>query len=178
MEEKVKAPFLKPALIYGAIMGVAGILLSVIFYVMDLQFATWTQILSLVITIALLVYCLRAYREEYMGGYASYGKLLLMTLGIAVVSTILSSIYTYLLVTVIDPAYLEKAMQFQIEKFSNNPRLGDAQLEMIIDRIENKVNVASTMRQIAIGGVVVTFILGLIVSAFVKKEENPVSDAM
>ncbi len=46
MEEKVKAPFWKPALIYGAIVGFVGILLGLVFYVMNLMTASWTKWVS------------------------------------------------------------------------------------------------------------------------------------
>jgi hypothetical protein len=80
--------------------------------------------------------------------------------------------------TVIDPDYLDKATQFQIEKFSNNPRVSEAQLDAIIERIENKSSLQRTITIGFIAGLVINFILGLIISAFIKKEENPVNSAM
>jgi len=178
MEETTKAPYWKPVLIYGAIYGVIGILLSVIFYFLSLQFKTWTQLVSLVVAIVVLVYCIRAYRNEYLGGYASFGKLLLFALGIAVIATILTTIYSYILMTVIDPDYLDKATQFQIEKFSNNPRVSESQLDTIIERIESKASVKRSIIMGFVVGIIMNFILGLIISAFVKKEENPVNATM
>ena len=175
MEETAKAPFWKPALTYGAIYGVVGILLSVIFYVLNLQFKGWTQLISLVVSIVVLVYCLKNYRNEYLGGYASYGKLLVMSLGVAVVATILSSIYMYLLINVIDPDYIEKATQYQIDRLSNNPRFTEAQLDAFIERLENRASNQRTMVMGFVAGIIVTFIIGLIASAFIKKEQNPVS---
>ena len=175
MEEKAKAPFLKPALIYGAILGFVGILLSVILYLLNKQFEGWAGLVSFVITIAILVYCLRAYRDEYLGGYASYGKLLQMTLAIALVSTLLSTLYTVVLINIIDPGYIEKLKQFQIEKISQNPRF-EPHLDMIMDRLESRFSNTKLILQALIGGIVVSFIIGLIASAFIKKEENLTGD--
>jgi hypothetical protein len=177
MEEKAKAPFLKPALIYGAILGFIGILAAVVLYVLNVQFETWAQLISLAISIGVMIYCLRAYRDEYLGGFASYGKLVKITLGIAVIATVFSLVYTYVLIYMIDVDYVEKIKLFQIEKFSNNSKFNDAQLEVIIERIENKTTNGSLFRQTGIGGVIFTFIIGLIVSAFVKKEETPAGAA-
>ena len=174
MEEKAKTPFLKPALIYGAILGFAAILLSVIFYVLNLQFKTWTQLVSLVVIIAVLAYTLKAYRDEYLGGFASYGQILLMLLGIAVVSTILSTLYQYILISYIDVDYLEKSQQAVIERWANNPRITESQLDALIERTEGSIGKGRIIRNSLIWGTVVTFIIGMIVAAFIKKDENPV----
>ena len=176
MEEK--APFWKPALIYGAIVGVVGILIAVVLYILNAQFKTWAAIVSILVSISVLTYCLRAYRNEYLGGFASYGKLVLMTLSIAVISGLLSAGYTYVLVNYIDEDYVEKAKQFTIEKISENPRLSEAQLDTIIERTENKTTNASTVRRGLIAGIVFTFIIGLVASAFLKREENPISNTV
>ncbi len=98
MAEKTKAPFWKPALIYGAIVGFVGILLSVIFYVMNLYAASWTQWVSMVVGIAILAYCLVAYRNEHLGGFASYGQLFKMALVIGVVASIIGVIFSTVIV--------------------------------------------------------------------------------
>ena len=63
MEEKAKGSFWKAALIYGAIVGFIGILLGVIFYVLNLQFKLWAGIVALLVSIVVVVYCLKAYRD-------------------------------------------------------------------------------------------------------------------
>ncbi len=176
MEEKAKASFWKPALIYGAILGVVGILVAVVLYILNVQFKSWAWVVSVLISISVITYCLRAYRNEYLGGFASYGKLLLMTLAIAVISSLLTLAYTYALVNYVDKDYVEKAKQVTIEKMSENPRITEAQLDTIIERIETKTTKASTVKRSLIAGVIFTFIIGLVASAFLKKEENPISN--
>jgi len=178
MEEKAKGSFWKAALIYGAIVGFISILLGVIFYVLNLQFKLWAGIVALLVSIVVVVYCLKAYRDEYLGGFASYGKLLVMTLAIAVVSSLLSVVYTFVLVNYIDTEYVEKTKQYTIERMMENPRIPEAQLDRYIERIENKTTKARALRQPLIGGIIFTFIIGLIAAAFLKREENPVSNTM
>ena len=55
MEENAKVPFLKPALIYGAILGFVGIVLSVVLYFLNLSLQSWVQYLTLAITLAVMV---------------------------------------------------------------------------------------------------------------------------
>lgn len=176
MEEKAKAPFWKPALIYGAILGVVSILVAVVLYILNAQFKPLGWVISVLISIFVLTYCLKAYRNEYLGGFASYGKLILMTLAIAVISSLLLGAYTYVLVNYIDEDYVEKAKQFSIEKISENPRLTEAQLDAWIERTETKTTNASTIKRGLIGGIIFIFIIGLVAAAFLKREENPINN--
>ena len=171
MEEQAKISFWKPALIYGAIIGFIGILVSVIFYIADLYTTRWTSWVQLLITLIVLIYCLIAYRREYLGGYASYGQIFLMVLVIGVISTILSVIYSYLLFTVIDPELIDKMKIVAEERMMSNPRIPESAYDIGMERIE-KLTVGRTMMMSAIGGPVLYAIIGLIVAAFLKKEEE------
>jgi hypothetical protein len=177
MEETAKAPFWKPALIYGAILGFAGILLNVIFYLMNLSVERWAQWISLVITILVMVYCLVAYRKEYLGGYATFGQIFLMALVIGIISTLLGTIYTYLLYTVIDPELIEKVKLVTQERIMNNPRIPESMYEDVLARIDRSMTPERMTRNALLFGPIVNAIIGLILAAFIKKSrpENPVA---
>ena len=168
-----KASFWKAALIYGAIAGFVGILLGVIFYVMNLYAANWTQWVSILVAIAVLVYCLKAYRNEYLGGFARFGQLFLMALAIGVVSSIISLIYSYLMYTVIDPELLDKIRLVAEEKMMNNPRIPENMLDEMIERMAKNFEPKRMYIMTIVGGTVMYSILGLIMAAILKKEENP-----
>ena len=173
-----KASFWKPALIYGAIVGFVGILLSVIFYIMDLATANWTTYLSIVVGIAVLAYCLVAYRKEYLGGFARFGQLFVMALVIGVISSIMNTIYSYLMFNVIDPELIDKIRLVAEEKMMNNPRIPENMLDDMIERMAKSFEPRRMLTMVLIGGVVVNAIVGLILAAFIKKEENPVDTAV
>ncbi|MCP4311470.1 MAG: DUF4199 domain-containing protein [Bacteroidetes bacterium] len=177
MEENVKAPFWKPALIYGAIVGFVSILLGVIFYVMNLYATSWIQWVSLVIGIAILAYVLVAYRNEHLGGFATYGQLFLMALVIGLVSSILLLIYTYLMHVVIDPDLADKIKLVAEEKMMNNPRIPENRVDGMIERLGKSFELKRMLITTFIGGVVANAIIGLILAAFIKKEETPVDVA-
>lgn len=171
MEEHVRAPFLKPALIYGSILGVASVLVGLILYFMDLSTETWTNWASLVIGIAVMVYCLIAYRNEYMGGFASYGKMLKMALVIGFIAALIGAIYAYLLYGVLDPDLMDKVKIAAEERVMNNPRITESFLDQALERIEKSVTLKKMITNALIWGTVMNVIMGLIISAFVKKEE-------
>ena len=170
--------FWKAALIYGAIAGFVGILLGVIFYVMNLYAASWTQWLTMAVSIAVLVYCLKAYRTEYLGGFASFGQLFLMAMAIGVVSTILSLIYSYVMYTMIDPELLDKIRLAAEEKMMNNPRIPESMLDDMIDRMAKNFEPKRMYTMTVIMGLVFSAIVGLILAAILKKEETPLDSAV
>ena len=170
MEEQVKTPFLKPALIYGAILGGAGVLLGLIFYFLDLSTANWTQWINLVVGIAVMVYCLVAYRNEYRGGFASYGQIFKMALVISIIAAIIGAIYTYLLFVVLDPDLVEKMKIVAEERIMNNPRIPESFYDQAMERVERNMAPKRLIINSLIFGTLLNVILGLIVAAFVKKE--------
>ncbi len=172
MAEKTKAPFWKPALIYGAIVGFVGILLSVIFYVMDLAVASWTQWVSLLISVVILIYCLSMYKKESLGGFASFGQLWRMTLVIGIVATVIGTIFNYILMGLIDPELIGKMQLAAEQKMLNNPRIPESVMDSALERMENNMNLKRITIMGLIMGPVLYAIIGLIVAAFMKKN-NP-----
>jgi hypothetical protein len=172
MEEKAKAPFLKPALIYGAIFGVAGVLVGVILYFMDLSIERWAQWVSFAVSLAVMVYCLVAYRNEYLGGFASYGQILKMAIVIGIFASIIGAIYQYLLFGVLDPDLIDKVRIAAEERIMNNPRIPESFYDQAMERLEKSLTLKKMVMNALIWGSVINAILGLIISAFVKKEEK------
>ena len=172
MEEKAKAPFLKPALIYGAILGVAGVLVGLILYFMDMSTETWAMWAGAVVTIAVMVYCLVAYRNEYLGGFASYGQIFKMALVIGIISSIIGAIYAYLLHGVLDPDLVDKIRIAAEERIMNNARIPESFYDQAMERVEKSLTLKKLVMNALIWGTAMNAILGLIISAFVKKEQK------
>lgn len=172
MEEKTKAPFWKPALIYGSIVGFVGILVGVIFYVMDLAAENWTNWVSMLISVVIMIYCLVTYKKEHLGGYASFGQIWKMTLVIGIIATIITTIYSYILMGIIDPGLIDKMKIAAEQKLLNNPRIPEAAMDIALERLEKSMVLNRMMIMGLILGPVSWAILGLIIAAFVKKN-NP-----
>lgn len=174
MEEKVKAPFWKPALIYGAILGFVSVFLSLVFYFIGMATESWTNWVIMLVTLALLVYLMLHYRKEYLGGYASFGQIFVMVLVSAgIVSTIIGAVYQYLLFTVIDPGLVEQLKIATEEKIMSNSRIPESMYDDLFEKMEKRTTAAYMTKMALIFGPVVNAIIGLIVAAFIKKEETP-----
>ena len=171
MEEKTKAPFWKTALIYGAIVGFVGILVGVIFYVMDMTAENWTNWVSMLISLIILVYCLVTYRKDHLGGYASFGQIYKMTLVIGIIATVLGLLYFYILVT-LDPEVLEKMKIVAEQRILDNPRIPEGYLDTALERVEKSMQIGRMMVMQLIFGPVMYAIIGLVLAAFIKKN-NP-----
>lgn len=173
MNERAKVPFWMPALIYGAIAGFAGILVSVIFYFLGVATANWTQWAGLLVLVIVMAYCLVAYRKEYLGGFASFGQLFRMALVIGIISTILGTIYSWLLFNVIDPELLEKTRLLAEERVLSNPRIPEGAEDEVMKRMEKNFQPGRMAINGLIFGTVLSAILGLLLAAFIKRERTP-----
>jgi hypothetical protein len=173
MEEKVKAPFWKPALIYGAILGLVTIFLSLVFYFIGMATERWTNWVSMLVSIVLLVYLMIHYRNVHLGGYATYGQIFLMILVAAgIISTIIGAIYQYLFLTFIDPGMLEQIRMAAEEQIMNNSRIPESMYDDILERMDKRMTVPYMVRMALIMGVVFNALIGLIVAAFIKKDKE------
>jgi hypothetical protein len=178
VEEKAKTPFWKPVLIYGAIVGFVSILIGVIFYIMNLSTENWVNWVSGLITLGVLIYCLIAYRNEYLGGFASYGQIFLMAVMIGIVSTILSTVYSYILMGIIDPELLDKMKLVAEERIMSNPRIPEGAQDQVMARLDKSFSLKRIVIMGLIVGPVLNAIFGLIAAAFIKKEETPADMAV
>lgn len=173
MEEQTKAPFWKPALIYGLILGLVSVFISLVFYFIGMATVNWTNWVNMIVGLVLLVYLMIQYRNVHLGGYASFGQIFLMVLVSAgIISTIIGALYQYLLFTVIDPGLIEQVRIVAEEKIMSNSRIPESMYDDILDRMEKKMNVGYMVRMALIMGPIVNAIIGLIVAAFIKKEED------
>jgi hypothetical protein len=175
MEEKVKAPFWKPALIYGAILGFVSVFLSLVFYFLGMSTTNWTTWVGTLIGIVLLVYLLLQYRKDYLGGFASFGQIFLMALVAGIFSTIIGVIFAYLLYSVIDPGLLEQVKIIAQEKIMSNSRIPESMYDDIFEKMEKRTTAIGIAKMGLYMGVFMNALIGLIVAAFIKKEDTSLS---
>jgi hypothetical protein len=178
MEEKVKAPFWKPALMYGAILGLVSVFISLVFYFIGMATENWTSWATMLVILALLVYLMIQYRNVQLGGYASFGQIFVMVfVSAGIVATIINAAYTYLLFTIIDPGLVDQVRIAAEEKIMSNSRIPESMYDDILDRMEKRMTVGSMIKTALIFGPIIYAILGLIVAAFIKKEKDITSPA-
>ena len=192
MEEQVKVPVFRGALIYGIIVGIASIVITLILYFIGQSLETWAGYVSLAIFIILIVGSLVMFRKEYGKGYAKYGQLVLVSFIVGLVAAILSSVFNYALYE-IDEGYMQdtkyaaiERMDKQMDKMSARyeERLSDEQFDTFeqrmkeqrkkgLDKIEDRSALGFAMSGI-LNSTIFAVILGLIAAIFIRKKQDPI----
>jgi len=173
MEQKVNV--WKANLTNGLILGLAGVVYSLVMYFLDLTFNQVQGYIYMVIQIALLFFLLKSYRDNYMHGQITYGQSVGAGVVMCLYSAVIGAIFMYLLYTVIDSGLTEKQLAFVEEKM-----LQKGAPQQAIDAamgIQRKIMKPIIMAPIGVlGSMFYGTILSLIVSIFIKKEGNPLID--
>ena len=116
---------------YGLILGIIMVLLGVVMYVLNFHLEPhWSfTVISGLVFILIVVYGIKAYKKAN-GGFLSLGEGLKIAVGIALIAALLTGLWTILLSTVIEPDYMDQAIELQREKaFEMNPNMTDEQWE-------------------------------------------------
>ena len=174
MEKKNTSVFYN-GLVWGLILGFASIIFSVILYMMDQYGNQALGYLGLVITIVILIFGMRSFRDQIRGGVMPFGTAFGFGVVVILVSSLLGSIYNYVLVAIIDPDLIQKILDIAIEKGIERSR-GRATPEMIEEGMEMmswmfKPAMMSVMGFLS-GGFMGT-IVALIMAAIFKRDEDP-----
>ena len=169
------------ALKSGVIMGVVGILISLVVYIIDplLMIKWWFSLSSLVLFIALVIYYGMQYRE-LTGGYLSFKKAYIYSFLAFVVAGILGLVFNIFLFHVIDPDLPEMISDAIVEQTVEMMEGFGANQEVIDQAIEDADTAASftLIGQIKSFGMVLIFyaLMSLISGAIIKRKEPKFSE--
>lgn len=124
----------KIALNYGVLLALFSIVLQVISYALDshIDRPWWLSFIQLLISIAIIVLGLRAFKQEN-AGYLSFGQAIKTGVAISVIAGIISVIFNYIFITFIDPDFIQKTMDFTREQMEQNPSLTEEQINMSME---------------------------------------------
>lgn len=175
--ENTKGVFLKNSMTFGAITGMAFIIVSLVFYVLDVQSQNIAQFINYAVIIGGIYIGTKNFRDKFNNGGLTYGRALGSGVLISVFSSVILAFYTFLFFKVIDPGALDKIYEV-MEQEMMKQNLPDSQMEMSLD-IAKKFTTPVT---IAVGVVLSFtfwgFVFSLITSIFLKKKTNPFDEAM
>ncbi len=178
MEEEEATPLFQHALKWGLIVGGISIALSIISYAVDYaMLANWKfGIFVFALIIGLTIYAGINYRNE-IGGFLPYGKAFQHGFILMAVSGLISTLFTVILYTVIDPdlpakltdVAMENAEKM-MESFGMPADQMDKALEDARTRTEGQFSVSGLALSYGIG-LIIYAVLSLVTSIFVRK--NP-----
>jgi hypothetical protein len=165
----------KSCLKFGIILGLISVVMSVLYYVMDIMFASWIMVPSIVITLIVLFLLQRSYRDSCENGYITYGRALGSGVIMLLYSAIISAVFAYLLYAVIDPGLVDKSLaaaQAKLEAKGMPEAAIDAAVKVQQKMLQPWVISLSTIFGTMFSGT----IMALITSIFVTKKGNPLTE--
>ena len=161
------------AMSYGTMFGLASAIVFFIFYFAgaDIQ-SKWPQYIGYGMLILFLVLGIKSFRDQDLDGYISYGKSLGTGVLVGLFGGIITGIFTVLMFTVIDPGMANKLIEATQQKLIDQG-LPESQIEMSISYARKFMSPPILFVFSIVGQVLMAFIFSLIISVFLKKEQNP-----
>ena len=173
MEETV-SPW-KANLANGLILGLVGVVYSLLMYFFDLTFNKSLGYAFMLIQMALIFFLLKSYRDNFMHGQITFGQSFGAGVIICLYYAIIMAIFSYILYAVIDPGLVKKSLAVAEEAMEKK---GAPQAAIDTGMaFTAKIMKPPVMAIISIfGNMFWGAIISLLVSIFVKKEGNPLLD--
>jgi uncharacterized membrane protein len=174
MEEKVN-PW-KANLTNGLILALIGIVYSLVMYFLDLTLNKSQGYVLILIQIVVMYFLLKSYRDNYLHGQISYGQSVGSGVIIYLYSAILTSVFSYILYTVIDPGLVAKQMAMAEQAMRAKGNISEAQIDTAMKFTEKFMKPGIMVISGIFFGMIFGTIISLLVSIFIKKEGNPLID--
>ena len=119
-----------------------------------------------IIYIGLLYFTIRKHRDDDLGGYITLGRAVMVGVTAAIVAGVLSTLYNYVYITMIDPAMITEVMeetQVMFEELGLPEDQIDEQMAAMEDRMNPTQQLTSGLLTSAGFGAIVSLIIGAIV---------------
>ena len=170
-------PFINTAVRYGVIGG-----LIFIIYGMIANFTGFNRpsagigamVLNFLIFIGLYVgiqvAAIKKHRDEELGGAIQFGRAFMVGIVVAVIAGIISAVFNYFYMTVIDPDMLSTMVE-EMEVMYERMGMSESQIEAAMEQIRTGFEPTKMFVQGIIMSVIMGGIVALIVAAIMKK--NP-----
>ena len=170
-----KANVWKANLTNGLILGLIGIVYTLVIYFLDLTINKVQGYVFLLILIVALYFLVKSYRDNYMHGYMTYGQAVGAGVVIFLYYAIIIAIFTYILYAIIDPGLIDKQLAAAEEMMAKRGMPQEAMDAGL--KIQKKMMKPEIMAPMSIfGNMLYGVIMSLIVAIFAKKEGNPLID--
>jgi FtsH-binding integral membrane protein len=173
MEEKVN-PW-KSNLTNGLILGLVGIVYSLLMYFLNLSLNKSQSYIFMIIQIVVLYFLLKSYRDNFKHGQITFGQSLGAGVIINIYYAVIMAIFTYILYTVIDPGLIAKQLAMAEEGMVKKglPQATiDTGMAFTAKFMKPGVMAITSTLFLVLWGTIIS----LLVSIFVKKEGNPLID--
>ena len=163
-----------PIIKNGVFSGLAMVIYTLVIYLVDPSLLSNMK-LAFIPMIIVIIFMVRAVSDfkAQNNGFASFGEALLQSLGTAVIATVISNIFVYILYNFIDPGMLEVLKQASIDQMeSMEGLLGEEGVDRAVDELESQ-EFTFGIGKVLIGtltSIFIYLIISLIVAAITQKK--------
>lgn len=170
MEEKSVSVW-KSSLSYGLFLGIALVLISVLYYATGNNFAKSSGWIGWGIMIAGVVIAQLQFRKQ-LGGYMSYGQALGVGILTMLFASVITGFFTYLLYAVIDPSLQEQARLVMEEQLVTQRNVPEEQLDMMMEMVSRFDDPAVMFVMNIFSGALTGLLISLLTSIFTQKKSE------
>jgi hypothetical protein len=166
-------PAWKHALLYAVFISGVLIVLSLLFYIMNLMTEKWPGFISYAVLLGGIILSSIAYRDKYLKGIIPYGKSFSIGFQTSLFTAIITAIFTFIFMTYVGEEYrtilLNNAEEAMLKK---QPDISDEDLARAMKITRQfmspvMMGVFSMLANLFFG-----VVFSLIVSIFIKKEDK------
>jgi len=175
MENKAKVSVWKANLNAGIILGLLGIIWTLLMWFLDMTTNNKIGLIFFVILIVGLFFGIKTYRDKYLNGFITYGQSLGAGVIIMLYYSVISAVFTYILYKFIDPGLIDKMLALTEEQLVERG-LGEGMINQSMEMQKKFMTPLVMSVSGVISGLFMGTIFSLIISLFTKREGNPLID--
>jgi hypothetical protein len=167
-----KTTLFNHSLMWGAILGIILIVYSLLLYFLDLSTNRALGYVAWLITIVIVFYAMKVYRDKVNQGALSFGNAFAIGILVCLISGLISAIFAYIQFSVLSPELIDKMIQIGEERLLSRG-MPDDMVERSMAMSRKFMTPAMISLMAFIMSVIIGAVISLILAAIVKKEPNP-----
>ena len=171
-----KTTLFNHSLVWGAILGIVLIVWSLLLYFLDLSTNRVLGYVSWLISIAIVFYAMKIYRDTVNQGILSFSNAFVIGLLVCIISGFISAVFAYIQFNFISPELIDKMVQISEEKLLSRG-MPDDMVEQSLEMSRKFMTPGLIAFMAFIMSAIIGAIVSLILAAIVKKEPNPFQTA-
>lgn len=132
LREKGELNFKNTAIKFGVITSLVSIILSLVFYFTNVEYESWSRYISMLITMILIFIGIKTIAKENATKFISFGDLFKAGIYITLILAIISIVYYFVYIHLINPDFMDGLMQSQKEQMAQKG-LSEEKIDMALE---------------------------------------------
>jgi Protein of unknown function (DUF4199) len=164
-------PAFKPSLNYSLILGLLSIIIIAGVHYAKIDETSWASVIShWLIMIGAIYFILNHFKTKINSGYLTIGQGVKVSVLTGLFTGIIAGICTYFLVTMIAPEIIDMAREKMLSAMEEQQNVSDSQMKQTLEIAEMFLAPGAISAIVALKGLICYTIIGLIISAIIKRD--------